>query len=117
MFSIATPETDFTQPYPIQAFQIVGCNLFLGFFIILMAWSQHFYGMGMEQSRKSKEAPHLEKPMLFWDSFLYMVHREKKNMSEYCQPQCLYTVIASLSQSHFAFSWLSQLTGISELLP
>ena len=48
---------------------------------------------------------------------LSVVHREKKNMSEYCLPQCLHTVIASLSQSHFAFSWLSQLTGISELLP
>ena len=81
-----------------------------------MAWNQHFYGMEWNRAEKSRGTSSRKANNCFGISF-FLWFIEKKNMSEYCLPQCLHTVIASLSQSHFAFFWFSQLTGISELLP
>ena len=69
-----------------------------------MALSQHFLWNGMEQNRKYQRAPHTEEPIIVLGTtnISYCGSWLKKYISEYCPPQCLHSVIASLSQSHFA---------------
>ena len=53
-FSIATPETDFTQPYPISSFSNCGLYLILGFLNHFNGLEPVFLWNRMEQSRKIK---------------------------------------------------------------